>query len=40
MKRAMDGQGIAPFTMNRAEFSAFVTREIERWKIVVTAMKN
>ena len=40
MQAALERQGITPLSMNRAEFSAFVMREIERWQVVVAALKK
>jgi tripartite-type tricarboxylate transporter receptor subunit TctC len=37
---ALEIQGIAPLPMSRAEFSAFVSKEIERWNPVVAAFKK
>jgi len=40
MQRVLERQGITPLTMGRAEFTAFVMHEIERWRIVVAALKK
>jgi tripartite-type tricarboxylate transporter receptor subunit TctC len=40
MKRVLDRQGIAPLAMSRAEFDAFVMREIARWRQVLSSAKN
>ena len=40
MQKALETQGITPLTMSRAEFNTFVQHEIERWKVVVAALKN
>jgi tripartite-type tricarboxylate transporter receptor subunit TctC len=40
MQKALESQGITPLTMSRAEFNTFVKQEIERWKVVVAALRN
>ena len=40
MQKVLESQGITLLTMSRTEFTAFVMREIERWKIVVAALKK
>jgi tripartite-type tricarboxylate transporter receptor subunit TctC len=40
MGEILETQGIAPLQMTRAEFDAFVVREIERWRPVVAALKR
>lgn len=40
MRETLESQGIAPLPMSRAEFDAFVAREIERWRPVVAALKR
>jgi tripartite-type tricarboxylate transporter receptor subunit TctC len=40
MKTTQEAQGIAPMALSRAEFDEFVQREIDRWRIVVAALKK
>ena len=40
MKSTLDAQGIAPLALNRTQFDEFVLREIDRWRIVVAALKK
>jgi tripartite-type tricarboxylate transporter receptor subunit TctC len=40
MQKILDNQGIAPFAMNRVQFDTFVSREIDRWKNIVGALKK
>jgi tripartite-type tricarboxylate transporter receptor subunit TctC len=40
MRAVLDAQGVAPMALNRAQFDAFVRREIERWRTVVAALKK
>jgi tripartite-type tricarboxylate transporter receptor subunit TctC len=40
MKGTMASQGVAPLAMNRSGFDAFITREIDRWRMVVAALKR
>lgn len=40
VKATMDTQGIGPLALNRAEFHEFVLREIDRWRMVVAALKK
>ena len=35
MQQALDAQGVSPFLMDRAQFSAFVQGEIDRWASVL-----
>jgi len=38
MQATLDAQGVAPFTMSRAKFDAFMIAEIERWRTVVASL--
>jgi tripartite-type tricarboxylate transporter receptor subunit TctC len=40
IKATLNAQGIAPLSMNRREFDEFVRREIDRWRVVVAALKK
>jgi tripartite-type tricarboxylate transporter receptor subunit TctC len=40
LKSTMEKQGIAPLPLNRTEFHEFVVREIDRWRMVVAALKK
>jgi tripartite-type tricarboxylate transporter receptor subunit TctC len=40
MQTTLDAQGVTPMPLSRAQFDAFVRREIERWRIVVAALKK
>ena len=40
IKATLNAQGIAPLSMDRTEFDEFVRREIERWRVVVAALKK
>ncbi|HZO47172.1 MAG TPA: tripartite tricarboxylate transporter substrate-binding protein [Xanthobacteraceae bacterium] len=39
-KATLNAQGIAPLSLTRTAFDAFVLREIDRWRVVVAALKN
>jgi tripartite-type tricarboxylate transporter receptor subunit TctC len=40
LKSTMDTQRIAPLQLNQVEFHEFVLREIDRWQVVVAALKK
>jgi tripartite-type tricarboxylate transporter receptor subunit TctC len=40
IKATLNAQGIAPLSMSRMEFDEFVRREIDRWQVVVAALKK
>ena len=40
IKATLNAQGIAPLPMSRTEFDEFVRREIDRWQVVVAALKK
>jgi tripartite-type tricarboxylate transporter receptor subunit TctC len=40
IKATLNAQGIAPLAMTRTEFDEFVRREIDRWRVVVAALKK
>jgi tripartite-type tricarboxylate transporter receptor subunit TctC len=40
MGKTLSAQGVAPFRMNRTEFSVFVDSEIERWRSLVSALSR
>jgi tripartite-type tricarboxylate transporter receptor subunit TctC len=40
MQTTLDAQGVTPMPLSRAQFDGFVRREIERWRIVVAALKK
>jgi tripartite-type tricarboxylate transporter receptor subunit TctC len=40
IKATLNAQGVAPLSMSRMGFDEFVRREIDRWRVVVAALKK